>query len=173
MAAAAGVVLLVAGCGSSGGSDKGGSSAATGGSSSAGAGGGSEAGGEALTADAVRTEIETAATGAGFAQDATGDAVPPGLEKCMVSWTADAEKAADPKKSYTDTVATLGKGGWKSGQNFSQGGSTIQTLTKGGWQLKASDHSMGALKMVMFIASDTSATCEAPFKADLEKNKKS
>ncbi|MFD5325402.1 hypothetical protein [Streptomyces sp. NPDC127092] len=172
-AAAAGVVLLVAGCGSNGGSDKGGSS--TGGSSSAGSTtGGSEAGGGAeLTADAVRTEIETAATGAGFVQDASGEQIPPGLEKCMVSWTADAKKAADPKKSYTDTVAALGKGDWKPGQSLSQGGSTVQTLTKGTWQLKASDHSMGPVKMVMFIASDSSPVCEALFKADLEKNKKS
>ncbi|MFE5299507.1 hypothetical protein [Streptomyces sp. NPDC056632] len=173
MAAAAGVVFLVAGCGSNGGSDKGGSSATTGGSASAGSGGGSEAGGEGLTAEAVKTQIETAATGAGFVQDATGDPVPAGLEKCMVSWTADAEKASDPKKSYTDTVGALGKDGWKTGQNFSQGGSTIQTLTQGTWQLKASDHSMGALKMVMFIATDATPECEALFKADLEKNKKS
>ncbi|MFI8822772.1 hypothetical protein [Streptomyces sp. NPDC053431] len=173
VAVAAGVVLLVAGCGSDGGSDKGGSAATTGGSASAGSAGGAEAGGEDLTADAVKTEIETAATGAGFVQDATGDPVPAGLETCMVSWTADAEKAADPKKSYTDTVGALGKGGWKTGRTFSQSGSTIQTLTKGTWQLKASDHSMGMLKMVMFIASDTTPECEALFKADLEKNKKS
>ncbi|MET9951603.1 hypothetical protein ABZ135_08640 [Streptomyces sp. NPDC006339] len=175
VAAAAGVVLLVAGCGSGGGSDKGGASATGGGSASAGTtGGGSEAGGgEELTAEAVLKEIETAAKGAGFTQDASGEQIPPGLEKCMVSWTPDAEKAADPKKSYADTVATLGKGGWKTGQSLSQGGSTIQTLTKGTWQLKASDHSTGPVKMVMFIASDATPVCEALFKADLEKSKKS
>ena len=173
-AAATGVVLMVAGCGSNGGSDKGGSdkggsSASTAGSS----GGGSEAGGAAMTADDVKQEIETAATGAGFVQDASGDQVPPGLEKCMVSWSADAKKASDPKKSYTDTVAALGKESWKTDKTFSQSGSTITSLSKGEWQLKASDHSAGMLKMVMFIATDNSPACQALFKADLEKNKKS
>ncbi|WP_246095089.1 hypothetical protein [Streptomyces roseicoloratus] len=172
-AAAAGVVLLVAGCGSNGGSDKGGSSAGAGGSSAGStAGGGAGTGGdEALTADDVKQEIETAATGAGFVQAATGDQVPPGLEKCMVSWSAEAKKAADPKKSYTDTVAALGKESWKTDKTFSQSGSTITSLSKGGWQLKASDHSAGVLKLVMFIATDTSPACEALFKADLEKSK--
>ncbi|MFI8965025.1 hypothetical protein ACIGO8_23265 [Streptomyces sp. NPDC053493] len=177
VAAAAGVVLLVAGCGSGGGSDKGGSSSASGGSTaggsaSAGSTGGSEAGGE-LTAEAVKKEIETAATGAGFVQDATGDAVPAGLEKCMVSWSADAKKAADPKKSYADTVAGLGKVDWKTDKTFEQSGSTIKTLSKGDWQLKASDHSVGVLKMVMFIASNNTPECQAAFAADLAKNKKS
>ncbi|MER7520772.1 hypothetical protein [Streptomyces sp. NPDC126499] len=175
VAAAAGVVLLVAGCGSGGGSDKGGSASTGGGSASAGStGGGSEAGGgEKLTADAVTKEIETAATAAGFTQDTSGEDIPPGLEKCMVSWTPDAEKAADPKKSYADTVATLTKGGWKTGQSLTQSGSTVQTLTKANWLLKASDHSTGPVKMVMFIASDSSPVCEALFKADLEKSKQS
>lgn len=170
-AAAAGVMLLVAGCGTEGGADKGGSST-TGGSSSAGTGGGSEAGGEKLTADAVKKEIETAATGAGFAQDATGDPVPAELKDCMVSWTADAEKAADPKKSYTDTVTALTGGGWTEGQSLDKSGSTIKTLAKSNWQLKASNHSMGMLKMVMFVGTDTGPECAALFKADLEKNKK-
>ncbi|WMX47291.1 hypothetical protein RGF97_24135 [Streptomyces roseicoloratus] len=136
------------------------------------AGGGAGTGGdEALTADDVKQEIETAATGAGFVQAATGDQVPPGLEKCMVSWSAEAKKAADPKKSYTDTVAALGKESWKTDKTFSQSGSTITSLSKGGWQLKASDHSAGVLKLVMFIATDTSPACEALFKADLEKSK--
>ncbi|MEU4106197.1 hypothetical protein AB0F16_37520, partial [Streptomyces tanashiensis] len=112
VAAAAGVVLFVAGCGSEGGSDKGGS--ASGGSSSAGSsatGGSGGSGGERLDGAAVTKELTDAATGAGFTQDASGEQIPAEAKDCMVSWTADAEKAADPAKSYTDTVATLTKGG--------------------------------------------------------------
>ncbi|BAU82878.1 hypothetical protein SLA_1940 [Streptomyces laurentii] len=174
VAAAAGVVLLVAGCGSNDGSDQGGSGGRKGGSSSSSeTGGGAEAGGTELTADAVRTEIETAATGAGFEHAAKGENVPENLKACMVSWTPDAQKAADPKKSAADTVAALGKGGWKTEKTTEQSGSTITGLSKGTWKLQASDHSAGMLKLVMFVATNNTPACEALFKADLEKNKKS
>ncbi|WP_254705905.1 hypothetical protein [Streptomyces vilmorinianum] len=178
VAAAAGVVLLVAGCGEGGSGGSGGSGKNKGGGSSAGSsagstGGGAETGGGDLDAAAVTKEITDAATAAGFTQDASGDAVPAELKACMVTWTADAEKAADPKKSYTDTLATLTKGGWKEGQSLDQNGSTIKTLAKSNWQVKASNHSAGPVKLVMFVANETGAECEALFKADLEKNKKS
>ncbi|QGZ48712.1 hypothetical protein GPZ77_10275 [Streptomyces sp. QHH-9511] len=175
VAAAAGVVLLVAGCGGEGGSGKrGGSSGGSSAGSSSGStgGGGSEAGGS-LDADAVTKEITDAATAAGFTQDSSGEDVPAKLKDCMVSWTADAKKAADPKKSYDATVKTLSGGGWKEGQKFEQNGSTIKTLDKENWTLKASNHGATGFAMVMFIASDNSAECAALFKADLEQNKKS
>ncbi|MFJ3902280.1 hypothetical protein [Streptomyces sp. NPDC090025] len=176
-AAAAGVMLSVAGCGSDSGTDKGaadkGGSASAGSTagSTAGATGGAEAGGE-LTADAVSKEIETAATAAGFAQDPTGKQIPPGLEKCMVSWMPDTRKAADPKKSYTETVAALTKGGWATGQSVEESGSTIKSLTKSTWTVKASDHTAGVLKLVMFVGTNNTPACAELFKADLEKNKK-
>ncbi|WP_265862035.1 hypothetical protein [Streptomyces sp. SKN60] len=164
VAAAAGVVLLVAGCGSNGGSDKGssgGSSSA--GAASAGATGGSGAGGgEELSADDVKQEIETAATGAGLQQDAKADQVPAGTEQCMVMWNADGKKAADPKRSYDETVAALGKEGWQTGQSIDQAGTTIKSLNKGTWMLKA--HNMGALKLVMFIATDAKPACAEALK---------
>ncbi|MFF8604914.1 hypothetical protein ACF06X_03175 [Streptomyces sp. NPDC015346] len=176
VAAAAGVVLLAAGCGGEGGSGKrgGGSSGGSSAGSSAGStgGGGSEAGGS-LDADAVTKEITDAATAAGFTQDSSGEDVPAELKDCMVSWTADAKKAADPKKSYDTTVGTLAGGGWKEGQNFEQSGSTIKTLDKENWTLKASNHGASGFSMVMFIASNNSTECAALFAADLEKNKKS
>ncbi|MFC8507427.1 hypothetical protein ACFU3J_05055 [Streptomyces sp. NPDC057411] len=165
-AAAAGVVLFVAGCSGQGGD----TAKDTGKEAGPGTGGGSAAGG-GLSAAAVKKEIETAATGAGFTQDATGDDVPAGLENCMVSWTPDTEKAVNPKKSYTDTLDALGKGGWKEGQGIDQAESRIVPFTKAQWKLKASEHTMGEFKMVMFIATDNSPQCEALFKADLEKNK--
>ncbi|MFF9017229.1 hypothetical protein ACF09C_30230 [Streptomyces sp. NPDC014870] len=171
VAVAAGVVLLVAGCGSedSSGKNKGGGSSA---SSSGSTTGGSEAGGgDSPTAAAVEKEIEAAATAAGFVRDASGEDVPAALKECMVSWTPDAKKAADPKKSYDATVATLTGGGWTQGQKVEQAGSTVQTLNKGNWSLKASNHGAAGLAMVMFIGSDNSAKCEALFKADLEKGK--
>ncbi|GGU84922.1 hypothetical protein GCM10010275_20140 [Streptomyces litmocidini] len=170
VAAAAGVALLVAGCGSEGGTDKGGSSsagsAATGGS---GAGGSSE---QKLDAAAVTKELTDAATGAGFTQDSSGEAVPPALKDCMVSWTADAEKAADPKKSYADTVSTLTGGGWTVGKSLEQMGSQVKSLTKSTWRLQASNHSQGPLKIVMFVATDAGPECEAVMEAENAKHKK-
>ncbi|MFD7959215.1 hypothetical protein ACFV5J_00220 [Streptomyces zaomyceticus] len=167
VAAAAGVVLLVAGCGSEGGgADKGGSS--SGGSSAAGAdsaGGSGGSDGERLTGAAVTAELTAAATGAGFAQDASGEQIPAEAKDCMVSWTADAEKAKDPAKSYTDTVATLTKGGWNEERKTEQGGSVIKSLKKSGWQLQASNHSAGPLKLVMFVAVDSSPQCAAALAA--------
>lgn len=166
---AAGVVLLVAGCSGQGGDagkgapGKGGSGATSAPSAPSAEGG--------LSAAAVKKEIEAAATAAGFTQNATGDDVPPGLENCMVSWSPDTEKAVNPKKSYTDTLDALGKGGWKEGQGIDQGESRIVPLTKSRWKLKASEHTMGEFKMVMFIASDTSPACEELFKADVEKSR--
>lgn len=162
VAAAAGVVLLVAGCGSEGGTDKGGSSSAgsaSAGSSSTGGSGGS--GGGRLTGAVVTKELTDAATGAGFTQDASGEQIPAEAKDCMVSWTADAEKAKDPAKSYADTVATLNKGGWAEERKTEQGGSVIKSLKKSGWQLSASNHSAGPLKLVMFVAVDNSPECAA------------
>lgn len=159
VAAAAGVVLLVAGCGSEGGTDKGGSSsagsAATGGS---GAGGSSD---EKLDAAAVTKELTEAATEAGFTQDSSGEAVPAEAKECMVSWTADAEKAADPAKSYAGTVSTLTGTGWTEERSSGAGGSTIKSLKKSSWKLQASNHSAGPLKLVMFVAVDSSPECAA------------
>ncbi|MET9542112.1 hypothetical protein ABZY16_32200 [Streptomyces sp. NPDC006553] len=166
VAAAAGVVLLVAGCGSEGGTDKGGSS--SGGSSSAGAsstGGSGGSDGERLTGAVVTKELTDAATGAGFTQDASGEQIPAEAKDCMVSWTADAEKAKDPAKSYTDTVATLTKGGWNEERKTEQGGSVIKSLKKSSWQLQASNHSAGPLKLVMFVAVDSSPECAAALAA--------
>ncbi|MBB4979768.1 MULTISPECIES: hypothetical protein [Streptomyces] len=164
VAAAAGVVLLVAGCGSEGGADKGGSSSA--GSSSAGSAstGGSGAGGssdEKLDAAAVTKELTDAATEAGFTQDSSGEQVPAEAKDCMVSWTADAEKAADPAKSYAATVATLTGTGWTEERSSGVGGSVIKSLTKSSWKLQASNHSAGPLKLVMFVAVDSSPECAA------------
>ncbi|MFE5712530.1 hypothetical protein ACFQ7J_17190 [Streptomyces sp. NPDC056501] len=162
VAAAAGVVLLVAGCGGEGGTDKGGS--ASGGSSSAGSaatGGSGGGGGDRLDGAAVTKQLTDAATGAGFTQDASGEQVPAEVKDCMVSWTADAEKAADPAKSYTDTVATLVKGGWTEERSSGQGGSVIKSLKNGSWQIQASNHSQGPLKLVMFVAVDSGPTCAA------------
>ncbi|MEU3743620.1 MULTISPECIES: hypothetical protein [Streptomyces] len=157
VAAAAGVVLLVAGCGSEGGTDKGGSSSA-GSTTTGGSGGSSDA---KLDGAAVTKELTDAATGAGFTQDASGEQVPAEVKDCMVSWTADAEKAADPAKSYTDTVATLTKGGWTEERSSGQGGSVIKSLKKSSWQLQASNHSQGPLKLVMFVAVDSGPECAA------------
>ncbi|MFF1510813.1 hypothetical protein [Streptomyces sp. NPDC058326] len=174
-AAAAGVVLLVAGCGSEGGSDKGGSSSAgsttSGGSGSGGSGSGGS-GGERLTGAAVTKELDDAAKAAGFEQDASGEEIPAELKDCMVSWTADAEKAADPKKSYTDTVAALVKGGWQEERSHEQAGSVIKSLKKSGWQLNASDHSTGPVKLVMFVGADSSPECAALIAKDNAKNAK-
>ncbi|MFB7372379.1 hypothetical protein ACFC0D_21325 [Streptomyces sp. NPDC056222] len=172
VAAAAGVVLLVAGCGGEGGSgkNKGGSSSS---STSGSTGGGSDAGGgDSPDAAAVEKEIEAAATAAGFVQDASGEDVPAELKDCMVSWTADTKKVADPKTAYDATVKTLSGGGWTEGQGTEQAGSTIKTLNKGTWSLKASNHGAAGFSIVMFIGTDNTAKCEALFKADLEKNKK-
>ncbi|WP_328944905.1 hypothetical protein OG259_28875 [Streptomyces sp. NBC_00250] len=159
VAAAAGVVLLVAGCGSEGGGTaKGGSSSA--GSSATGGSGGS-GGDERLTGTAVTKEITDAATGAGFTQDSSGEQIPAEAKDCMVSWTADGEKATNPAKSYTDTVATLTKGGWNEERSSGAAGSTIKSLKKSSWQLQASNHSAGPLKLVMFVAVDSSPACAA------------
>ncbi|KQX53152.1 MULTISPECIES: hypothetical protein [unclassified Streptomyces] len=173
-AVAAGVMLLVAGCGSDGGTDKGGS--ASGGSSSAGSsstGGSGGSGGERLDGAAVTAELSGAATGAGFTQDASGEQVPPTLKDCMVSWTADAEKAADPAKAYDATVATLTKGGWNEERSSGQGGSVIKSLKKSTWQLQASNHSAGPLKLVMFVAVDSGPECAAAIAEENAKAKKS
>ncbi|MFB6843087.1 hypothetical protein [Streptomyces sp. NPDC056361] len=170
VAAAAGVVLLVAGCGSEGGSDKGGSSSAgsssAGSSATGGSGGSGGSDGAKLDGAAVTKELTDAATGAGFTQDASGEQIPAEAKNCMVSWTADAAKAADPAKSYTDTVATLTKGGWNEERSSGAGGSVIKSLKKSSWQLQASNHSAGPLKLVMFVAVDSSPECAAVIAAN-------
>ncbi|MFK0255089.1 hypothetical protein [Streptomyces sp. NPDC090445] len=172
-AAAAGVVLLVAGCGSEGGTDQGkGADAPKSGSSAAASapGAGRDSGGS-LDAAAVKKEIDTAATGAGYAEK-PGDDVPANLKSCMVSWVADAKKATDSKKSYDDTVAALAKGGWKESRTFDQQGSVIKSLDKSGWTVKASHAGKaGALLVVQFVATDNGPTCAKAFQEDLAKNK--
>ncbi|MFD8208983.1 hypothetical protein ACFV2S_21635 [Streptomyces sp. NPDC059695] len=170
-AAAAGVVLLVAGCGAGGGADKGGSSSA--GSASTGGSGAGGSGGEKLDAAAVTKEVTDAATEAGFTQDASGEQVPAELKDCMVSWTADGAKAADPKKSYADAVSTLAGGGWTQERSFEQSGAQIKTLKKSTWQLQASNHAAGPLKLIMFIATDTGPECAAVIAENNAKNKPS
>ncbi|MFI6418236.1 hypothetical protein ACIBG6_12650 [Streptomyces sp. NPDC050842] len=171
MAAAAGVVLLVAGCGGEGGSDKGGASV-TGGTSAGGSGSGGSGGGK-LDGAAVTKEIEAAATGAGFAQDASGEDVAPELKDCMVTWTADAEKAADPVKSYAGTITALTGGGWKELRSNEMNGSVIKSLEKSGWTLQASNHAQGPVKLVMFVAADSGPECAAKIAADNEKARQS
>ncbi|MFE2556087.1 hypothetical protein ACFXGT_08630 [Streptomyces sp. NPDC059352] len=169
VAAAAGVVLLVAGCGSEGGTDKGGSSSA--GSTGSGSGG---SGGGKLDAAGVTKEIADAATGAGFTQDASGDEeVSAELKDCMITWTADAEKAVNPVKSYGDTITALTGGGWKEARSFEQNGSVIKSLEKSGWTMQASNHAQGPLKMVMFVAADNGPECAAKIAADNEKSRQS
>lgn len=174
-AVAAGVVLLVAGCGSEGGTDKGkggdaSSSAASTPAAGAGAGAGSTGTG-ALDAAAVKKEIETAATAAGFTEK-PGDDVPANLKSCMVSWTADAKKVSDSRKSYDATVATLVKGGWKETRTVDQPAAVVKALDKSGWSVKASHQGKaGALLIVSFIATDKSPTCAQAFQEDLAKNK--
>ncbi|MDV5145271.1 hypothetical protein R1T08_13855 [Streptomyces sp. SBC-4] len=167
VAAAAGVVLLVAGCGSEGGSDKGGSASVAGGTGSGGSGGGK------LDAAAVTEEIEAAATGAGFAQDASGEDIAPELKDCMITWTADAEKAADPVKSYAGTIKALTGGGWKELRSNEMNGSVIKSLQKSGWTLQASNHAQGPVKLVMFVAADSGPECAAKIAADNEKARQS
>ncbi|MFJ3764896.1 hypothetical protein ACIPQJ_12540 [Streptomyces sp. NPDC090082] len=171
VAAAAGAVLLVAGCGSGGDADKGGSSSA--GSAAAGGAGAGGSGGEKLDAASVTKELTEAATEAGFTQDASGERIPAELKDCMVSWTADAEKAADPKKSYAGTVSTLAGGGWTEERSFEQSGSQIKTLKKSAWRLQASNHAAGPLKLVMFLATDTGPECAAVIAENNAKNKPS
>lgn len=172
VAVAAGAVLLVSGCGSEGGgTGKGGSSSAgstaTGGSGSGGSGGGK------LDGAAVTKEIADAATGAGFTQDASGEDVAPELKDCMVTWTADAEKAADPVKSYGDTITALTGGGWKEARSNEMNGSVIKSLEKSGWTLQASNHAQGPVKLVMFVAADSGPECAAKIAADNEKSRQS
>ncbi|MCX4539473.1 hypothetical protein [Streptomyces sp. NBC_01565] len=169
VAAAAGVVLLVAGCGNESGDSKGkDAQAPKSGSSAPAAAAGS---GGTLDAAAVKKEIESAATAAGFTEK-PGDDVPANLASCMVSWTADGKKAGDSKKSYDDTVAALAKGGWKESQAIDQQVSVIKTLDKSGWSVKASHHGKsGTLLMVSFIATDKGPACAKAFQEDLAKNK--
>ncbi|MFJ5834873.1 hypothetical protein [Streptomyces sp. NPDC093089] len=135
----------------------GGSSSA--GSSATGGSGGSD--GAKLDGAAVAKELTDAATGAGFTQDASGEQIPAEVKNCMVSWTADAAKAADPAKSCTDTVATLAKGGWSEERSSGAGGSVVKSLKKSSRQLQAGNHSAGPLKLVMFVAVDGSPECAA------------
>ncbi|WP_327280469.1 MULTISPECIES: hypothetical protein [unclassified Streptomyces] len=171
-AAAAGVLLLVAGCGNEGGSDKAkdkGGQAPAAGSPAPAAGAGTSGG--AVDAAAVKKQIEAAATSAGFTEQ-PGDDVPANLKSCMVSWTADGKKVSDSRKSYDATVATLVKDGWKETRTIDQPAAVVKSLDKTGWTLKASHQGKaGALLVVSFIATETSATCAKAFQEDLAKNK--
>ncbi|MFJ3203115.1 hypothetical protein [Streptomyces sp. NPDC086989] len=168
-AAAAGVVLLAAGCASEGGSDEGnGGQAPTAGSPAPAAASGAPGAGT-VDAAAVRRQIEAAATSAGFTEQ-PGNDVPANLKSCMVSWTADAKKVSDSRKSYDATVATLTKDGWKEIRAIDQPAAVVKSLDKGGWTLKASHQGKaGALLVVSFIATETSATCAKAFQEDLAK----
>ena len=168
-AAAAGVVLLVAGCGGEGGAkdDKSGTSRS--GSSAAPA----EAGGS-LDAAAAAKEIADAATAAGFTEEPLEEDLPASVEKCGVSWLADAKKAADPQKSYDRTLAALKKGGWKQKRELKQQGSVITSLDKSGWTVRASYHGRAETFLVIhFEATDNSAECEKAIDEELAKNNKS
>ncbi|MCX5151726.1 hypothetical protein OHB36_34095 [Streptomyces sp. NBC_00320] len=172
-AAAAGVVLLVAGCGSEDGADKskGGEAPASGSSAPAVGAGAGSGGSGTLDAAAVKKEIESAATAAGFAEK-PGDDVPANLKSCMVSWTADSKKVSDSRKSYDATVATLAKDGWKETRTVDQPAAVIKALDKSGWSVKASHQGKaGALLVVSFIATDNGPTCAKAFQEDLANNK--
>ncbi|MEU0393922.1 hypothetical protein ABZ208_14275 [Streptomyces sp. NPDC006208] len=160
-AAAVGVVLLVAGC-SGAKDDKPGTSRS--GSSAAPA----EAGGS-LDAAAAAKEIEDAATAAGFTEEPS-EGLPASLKECAVSWHADAEKAADPKKSYDATLAALEKGGWGQPREHKEKGAVITSMRKSGWTMTASSHGRAdTFLVVTFGAEDNSAECQKVINKELEK----
>ncbi|MFB7466197.1 hypothetical protein ACFCZ1_22350 [Streptomyces sp. NPDC056224] len=166
-AAAAGAVLLIAGCGSKGDSaqEHGGDAPSASGAAPAKAGSGSS-----LDVEAVRKEIEAAATAAGFTARQPADNVPPGLKSCTVRWHADGAKAADSRKSYDTTVAALVNGGWKEGGRSDDRQSVTQTLDKSGWRLIVWHRPQGRADGTdedSFIAVDTGPSCEKPFQEDL------
>lgn len=166
-AAAAGAVLLVAGCGSEGGSGQSKGSDAPSAGSAAPAKAGS---GVSLDVEAVRKEIEAAATAAGFTARQPADDVPPGLKTCTVRWQADGAKATDPRKSYDATVAALVNGGWKEGGRHEERQSVDNALNKSGWNIRAWHHPQGRVDgtdWTSFIAVDTGPACEKPFQEDL------
>ncbi|MFF3684398.1 hypothetical protein [Streptomyces sp. NPDC002187] len=166
-AAAAGVVLLVAGCSAEGDAKDAKSKASRFGSSAAPA----EAGG-GLDAAAAAKEIEDAATAAGFTEEPS-EGLPASLKECAVSWHADAEKAADPKKSYDATLAALEKGGWKQPREHKEKGTVITSMRKSGWTMTASSHGRAdTFLVVTFGAEDNSAECQKVINKELERIQK-
>ncbi|UUU44223.1 hypothetical protein [Streptomyces sp. NBC_00162] len=166
-AAAASAVLLIAGCGSEGDSTQGHDGDAPSASGSAPAKAGS---GGSLDVEAVRKEIEAAATAAGFTARQPADDVPPGLKSCTVRWQADGAKATDSRKSYDTTVTALVNGGWKESRSHEEGQSVDKAFNKGGWNIRAWHHPQGRVDgtdWVSFIAVDTGPACEKPFQEDL------
>ncbi|KOU19124.1 hypothetical protein ADK52_29195 [Streptomyces sp. WM6372] len=166
-AAAAGAVLLIAGCGSESDSPQGrnGDAPSAGGSATAKAGSGG-----GLDVEAVRKEIDAAATTAGFTARQPADDAPPGLKSCTVRWQADGAKSTDSRKSYDATVATLLKGGWKERGRTDEKQSVTMAMDKGGWNIMAWHYPQGRVDgtdWISFIANDTGPACKKPFQEDL------
>lgn len=160
-------VLLITGCGSEGDSPQGHGGDAPSASGSAPAKAGS---GGSLDVEAVRKEIEAAATAAGFTARQPADDVPPGLKSCTVRWQADGAKATDSRKSYDTTVAALVNGGWKESGSSYDRQSVTKAFDTGGWNIRAWHHPQGradGTDVDSFIANDTGPACEKPFQEDL------
>ncbi|MBW1601948.1 hypothetical protein JJV70_07450 [Streptomyces sp. JJ66] len=163
VAAAAGVVLLVSGCGSDGGSKESGANADKGGANAA------EAGGGDLDADAVRGEIEKAATAAGLAESSDAEPVEEVLRDCMVSWYADPSKIESGEKAYDDAIATLNEAGWEEQQSQIEDGMKLRMLSKGGWNVNTSYSGEFDLpETIYFVATDTGEACEKKFMEEME-----
>ncbi|MGW6855588.1 hypothetical protein [Streptomyces xanthophaeus] len=166
-AAAAGAVLLIAGCSSQGDSPQGqnGDAPSDGGSAPAKAGSGGS-----LDIEAVRKEIDAAATTAGLTARQPADDIPPGLKSCTIRWQADSAKSTDSRKSYDLTVATLVNGGWKESKSSNERQSVTQVFDKGDWHIMSWHHPQGRVDgtdWISFIANDTGPACEKPFQEDL------
>ncbi|MGW7328855.1 hypothetical protein ACWGIU_09715 [Streptomyces sp. NPDC054840] len=126
--------------------------------------------GASLDIEAVRKEIEAAATAAGFTARQPADDVPPGLKSCTVRWQADGAKSTDPRKSFDTTVATLVSRGWKESGSSDERQSVTKAFDKSGWKIMAWHHPQGradGTDWTSFIANDTGPACEKPFQEDL------
>ncbi|MEV7419867.1 hypothetical protein [Streptomyces sp. NPDC089919] len=147
MAAATGVVLLVAGCAGET--------------------------GVKVEAATVAQEIDAAATAAGFTKDASVDTVGPKAKECKVDWAVDAPgKAADPKKSFANTIAGLVKAGWTEGKSDRKGDVDVKTVTKGDWEVRGAADLGEGMKAVVFAGTNTSSKCVEILIADLANTKK-
>ncbi|MFE2142560.1 hypothetical protein ACFXA3_12560 [Streptomyces sp. NPDC059456] len=169
--AAAGVMLLAAGCGSESGSNQDGNGQApTAGSSAPAAAAGAAAGGT-VDAAAVKGQTVNAVTAAGFTEQ-SGNVVPANLTSRTVSWTADAKKVSDSRSSHHATVATLAEDGRKEIRAVDRPAAVVKSPDRSGWTLKASHQGeAGALLVVSFIATETSATCAKAFQGDLARKR--
>ncbi|MFI8264562.1 MULTISPECIES: hypothetical protein [unclassified Streptomyces] len=166
-AAAAGAVLLIAGCGSESDSPQGRNGDTP---SAAGSAPAKAASGGSLGIEAVKKEIDAAATTAGFTARQPADDIPPVLKSCTIRWQADGAKSTDSRKTYDATIATLTKGGWKESGKAEEGQSVTMTMDKGGWRIMAWHHPQGRVDgtdWISFIATDTGPACEKPFQQDL------